>query len=91
LIIFASCRFFAKINDSEIVCICPVAFVQTEDKLSSLVTTVEQLQGSTNNHDEEKKRLKQDWKVKMTQLNQVNFYLLHYFTRAAFLCNKISM
>jgi len=41
------------------------------------MTTVEQLQDSTNNHDEEKKRLKQDWKAKMTQLNQVNIYLLH--------------
>jgi hypothetical protein len=38
------------------------------------MTTVEQLQDSTNNHDEEKKRLKQDWKANMTQLNQVDVY-----------------
>ncbi|KAG0553581.1 hypothetical protein KC19_12G022600 [Ceratodon purpureus] len=52
---------------------------KTEEKLNNLMTTVGQLQDSTNNHRDEKKRLKQyenernekDLTANMSQLNQV--------------------
>lgn len=71
------------------------ALVQTEEKLSSLMETIEQLQDSTSNYCDEKKRLKQnesernekDWSANISQLNQVNVFLIHCSARRTILYN----